>query len=453
MFRLRRTGFYVLITGLAGFTLFFPQLISNDVNLEQSTSTPLQTKILFGTLATFGLLIPSVVMRLLSGRALSAINRHYIAIHRLFKFQRFEMVSEESVRDKLCALVRSARYIVGWLLWGLFLSRILTLFPEAQPLGRDLQLMIVAPLETIGQALADYLPNLVQIGVILLVTRYVLKVIHLFFHAIGAGIIVLPDFYPEWAEPTYKIARMLVFIFVPFLIMPLLPGANSKLFEKITFFVGLLVSFGSTSAIKNMTAGMVLTYTRSFQIGDRVCIGDITGDVAEKSLFVTRIKSVKNEQIALPNATVLDSSIVNYSSLADSKGLILHTSVTIGYDIDWRQVQNLLITAALATPHIQADPRPFVLQTSLDDYYVAYQINAYTDQPHLTANLLSMLHQNILDTFHTAGVEIMSPSYSALRNGNDIAIPPQASHLSLENPFSSHPQHAPVPAGNGASKP
>jgi small-conductance mechanosensitive channel len=425
MFRLRRTGFYLLITALAGSALFFPQLIPDSYRPDQVATASVQIKVLFGAFAFLGLLIPSLVTRLLAARLLSLINRHYVTIHRLLKFQRFEMVSEEGVRDRLCALAQSGRHMVELLLWGVFLSRILTLFPEARPLGHDLQLMIVAPLATIGLAIVDYLPNLAQIAVVLLVTRYALKVIHLFFHAIGAGIIVLPDFYPEWAEPTYKITRMLVFIFIPFMIMPLLPGADSRFFEEITFFIGLLVSFGSTSAIKNMTAGIVLTYTRSFQIGDRVCIGNVTGDVTEKSLFVTRIDSIKNEQIALPNATVLESNIVNYSSLADSKGLILHTSVTIGYDVDWRHVQSLLIDAALATPDIQHDPRPFVLQTSLDNYYVAYEINAYTDQPHHIVTLLSRLNQNILDTFHAAGVEIMSPSYSALRNGNDVAIPLQ----------------------------
>ena len=217
MFRLRQTGFYLLISGLAGFTLFFPQLIPN-YSPDHITTTSIRAKIVFGSLTFFGLLLPSLVARFLNAQVVSLINQRYVAMHCMLKFQRFEMVSEQSVRDRLCALSSGTRHVMEWVLWGLFLSRMLTLFPEVQPLGRDLQLMIIVPLETIGRAIIDYLPNLVQIAVVLLVTRYALKIIHLFFNAIGAGIIVLPDFYPEWAEPTYKIVRLLMFIFIPFII-------------------------------------------------------------------------------------------------------------------------------------------------------------------------------------------------------------------------------------------
>lgn len=434
MLNLRQPAILLAITAVAALALFHPLLIPDTYDNTYLAEAATRTKMVFSVLAALGLIIPSIAVRAISARSAYLIDRWHISLHQLVKIQHLEVISSDQIRRGLHALIDAAKTVITLLLWSVFITRILNLFPDAQPFAHDIRLMIVTPLQAALQATEDYLPNLVHIVIILLITRYTLKVVHLIFHAIGAGIIVLPDFYPEWAEPTYKIIRLLVFVFITFVIVPMLPGANSRFFDEISFFIGLLVSLGSTSAIKNMTAGMVLTYTRSFQIGDRVCIGDITGDVMEKSLFVTRIKTIKNEQIAMPNGTVLDTNIVNYSSLAQSRGLILHTSITIGYDVDWRQVQNMLIEAARSTPHIQHEPKPFVLQTSLDDYYVSYQINAYTERPELTAGTLSALHQHILDVFHTAGVEIMSPSYSALRNGNDLAIPPQQPHQRLQTP-------------------
>ena len=425
MLNLRRIATYGSVLTLSTVALLYPLLMPHEYATNHVAVAPTRIKTVFVALAVLGLLVPGLLVRSLSNRQEALIEQYYVALHNRLKIQHLEVVPAERVQQTLHMLNRGVQTMVTLVLWGLFTSRILNLFPEAQPAAHELRLMVVSPLVALGQATVDYLPNAIQIVIILTITRYGLKALHMLFHAIDAGIIVLPDFYPEWAEPTYKIVRLLVFVFLPFLIVPLLPGANSRFFDEITFFVGLLVSLGSTSVIKNMTAGIVLTYTRAFQIGDRVRIGEVNGDVVEKSLFVTRLKTIKNEQVAMPNGAVLDSNIVNFSSLAADKGLILHTSVTIGYDVDWRQVHNLLMDAALVTPHILTDPVPFVLQTSLDDYYVTYEINAYTDQPNQIAGTLSVLHQHILDSFHTAGVEIMSPAYSALRNGNDTAIPPE----------------------------
>jgi len=163
---------------------------------------------------------------------------------------------------------------------------------------------------------------------------------------------------------------------------------------------------------------------RAFSIGDRVRIGEVTGDIVEKSLLVTRIRTTKNEIVSIPNSTVIGNHTTNFSSDAPEKGLIIHTTVTIGYDVPWRQVHDLLIHAALATDMVEKEPPPFVLQTSLDDFSVSYQINAYTKVPNKQAHLYSLLHQQIQDKFNEAGVEIMSPHYNALRDGNSVTIPP-----------------------------
>jgi small-conductance mechanosensitive channel len=154
-----------------------------------------------------------------------------------------------------------------------------------------------------------------------------------------------------------------------------------------------------------------------------VKIADTMGDVIEKTLLITRVRTIKNVEITIANAMVLGSHIINFSSSAKEEGLILHTTVTIGYDAPWRTVHHLLIDAALATEAILKQPAPFIFQTALDDFYVHYELNAYTDQPSRMAKIYSDLHTNIQDKFNGAGVEIMSPHYSSVRDGNQIAIP------------------------------
>jgi small-conductance mechanosensitive channel len=207
-------------------------------------------------------------------------------------------------------------------------------------------------------------------------------------------------------------------------IFPYMPGSDSPIFKGVSVFVGVLFTFGSAGALGNIVAGLVLTYMRAFKLGDRVKIGEVTGDIIGRTLLVTRIRTIQNEIISIPNSTVMSNHAINYSTDSAVNGLIIHTTVTIGYDAPWRQIHQLLIDAALATPMIDTEPKPYVLQTSLDDYYVSYRINAFTKEPNRQAIIYSHLHENIQDKFNEAGVEIMSPHYKALRDGNSITIPP-----------------------------
>jgi small-conductance mechanosensitive channel len=200
-------------------------------------------------------------------------------------------------------------------------------------------------------------------------------------------------------------------------IFPYLPGSSSPAFQGVSVFLGILLSLGSSSATSNLVAGLVITYMRPFKVGDRVKIGEVTGDVIEKTMLVTRIKTIKNEDVTVPNSMVLSSSTVNYSARTKTNepGLILHYTVTIGYDVPWKKVYSLLTNAALATVHIEKEPTPFVLQTALDDFSICYQINAYTLQANLQASIYSNLLENIQDVFNEAGIEILSPHYNVIR--------------------------------------
>ena len=298
------------------------------------------------------------------------------------------------------------------------------LFPWTKNFATILLAYFLDPLKAILKALWNYLPKLFTIVVILVVFRFVLKGVKYIKYEIEKEVLRIPGFYPDLANPTYQIIRVLILSFMLVVIFPFLPGSNSPVFQGVSVFLGILFTFGSSGSLSNLIAGLVITYMRSFKVGDRVKIGEITGNIIEKAMLVTRVRTTKNEIISIPNSSILGSHLINYSSDARDRGLIIYTTITIGYDTPWRQVHQLMIDAALATDFVEKEPVPFVLQTSLEDFYVSYQINAYTREPNLQATIYSQLHQNIQDKFNEAGVEIMSPHYKAHRDGNTVTIPP-----------------------------
>lgn len=339
------------------------------------------------------------------------------------KIQAFEALSADRLVGMLIACVRGCRIFLTIVLFYFYIPLLFSLFPWTHGYAGILFGYLVYPFKAVGGAIIDYLPNLLYLAVIAVVTYYAVKLIRLIFNEIDRGNLVLPGFYQDWAMPTFKIVRFLVIVFALVMAFPYLPGSESPAFKGVSIFLGVLFSLGSTSAVANVVAGVILNYTRAFSIGDRVRIGDVEGDIIYKTLLVTHIRTIKNVEITLPNSTVLSGAILNFSTAAKDSVLILHTSVTIGYDAPWRRVHELLIDAASATQHILKNPPPFVLQTALNDFYVSYQINAYTDHPHEMAQIYSDLHQNIQDKFNEGGVEIMSPHYTQLRDGNTTTIP------------------------------
>ena len=282
---------------------------------------------------------------------------------------------------------------------------------------------IIKPLKDFLNTLWFFIPNLLTIIVIVFITTLIIRFFRFMRTEIEKGAIKISGFYPEWALPVFNIIRFLIWAFSIILIYPHLPGSDSKVFQGMSVFIGLLVSLTSASILGNLVAGFALTFTRAFQIGDRIRVGENVGDVIEKTMAVTKIRTIKNEIITIPNSKIQSSEVVNYSTLAGESGLIIHTTVTIGYDAPWRQVHQLLIDAAKATDQLMLSPEPFVLQNGLDDFYVSYQINAYTRNASKMAVILSDLHKNIQESFNNSGVEIMSPHYRALRDGNRIAMP------------------------------
>ncbi|OXB10919.1 transmembrane ion channel [Flavobacterium plurextorum] len=342
-----------------------------------------------------------------------------------FNYNNIKILSPQKQQALVMQLYSFVKGIVLVLIVYLSLPLLFSIFPATEAYTTTLLRWILTPAKLAVMGFIDFLPSLVTIIVIVVIFRYAIKVIKFFFEEIKKENIKIDGFYNDWAMPTFNIVRFLLLAFMVVIIFPYLPGSESPIFKGVSVFVGVLFSLGSSNAIANMVAGLVITYMRPFKIGDFIKIGDVSGEVIEKTALVTRIRTPKFEDITIPNSTVLSSTSTNYSSNTKqvNNGLLIHTTVTIGYDVPWKDIHKALIDAALKTQMIEQTPPPFVLQTSLDDFYVSYQINVYTKEPTKQPLIYSSLHQNIQDSFNEAGIEIMSPHYSALRDGNTTTIP------------------------------
>ncbi|GCL58497.1 mechanosensitive ion channel family protein [Microcystis aeruginosa] len=340
-------------------------------------------------------------------------------------FQNFEIISSQTIGIFSLRVLQFIRTLIILTILYFYLTFVLRLFPWTRKFGDGFLQYFFSALEVISQEIAKYLPNIFIILLIVFITHYLLRAIKPFFTALERENLVIHGFYPDWAKPTYNLLSLLIIALAIVIAFPYLPGFNSPAFQGVSVFLGVLFSLGSTSAIANVVGGIILIYTRSFQLGDKISIGDVIGDVIEKGLLVTRIRTPANRIITIPNSSLLNTNVINFSvSQREFKQpLILQTTVTLGYDLPWRKVHATLKEAALATKFIVSEPAPFVLQTSLDDFYVSYQLNAHTDHPSKMVYIYSELHQNIQDKCNEVGIEIMSPHYKALRDGNHSTIP------------------------------
>jgi small-conductance mechanosensitive channel len=292
-----------------------------------------------------------------------------------------------------------------------YLGVVLACWPWTRGMSRGLFGLVLGPLQVLGGATVAHIPHLVFLAVLFLVVRFTLRVIRLFFEAVGRGTVTLSGFEAEWSEPTYKIVRIAVVAFALVIAYPYIPGSESAAFKGVSLFVGILFSLGSSTAISNIVAGYMMTYRRAFRVGDRIKIGDTVGDVVQTRLQVTHLRTTKNEEVVIPNAQILSGEVLNYSTLSRTHGLLLHTEVGIRYETPWRQVEAMLLEAAGRTAGLGTEPRPFVLMRRLGEFAVTYELNAPCVDVKAMNQLYTALHRNILDVFNEYGVQIMTPAY------------------------------------------
>jgi small-conductance mechanosensitive channel len=367
-----------------------------------------------------------VILVMLVNRGMRRLNRAILASDRIrsVKIGEFEFFTADRIKAVITSAVKMVRLLIILVLIYSYFHLGLSFFPSTQRYALKLYESLFGAVASVGEAIWDQTPSLVFLAVLFFITRYVLKTLRFFFEQVNAGKVAVSGLDAEVAPITYKLLRLLIIAFVMVVAYPYIPGSQSAAFKGISIFLGVLFSLGSSSAIANLIAGVSLTYQRSFHVGDLIKVGEAMGVVLERRLYFTRIKTFKNHVVTIPNSAILTSHVTNLSQGARiGDGLILYTSVTIGYDAPWETVHALLIEAANRTAHILKSPLPFVLQTALNDFYVAYELNAYTDAPEIMPWIYGELHKNIQNTFNENGVEIMSPHYTQIRDGNHTTIP------------------------------
>ncbi len=326
--------------------------------------------------------------------------------------------------------LRLATLLMVIFIYGTF---VLSRFPQTARLAASIKQDFLTLLTDIWHKFLDSIPQLLMLALGIFICYMVIELTNSIFKALERGSLSIPGFYPEWASITSRLVNLLIIGFTLALLFPLLPGYQSNAFKGVSLFFGALVSFGATGTVSNMLAGIELTYSRSFKRGDIVKIGDFKGKVVDQRLLITRMRTIENEIITISNKQLLSNQIINYSSSAREYNapLMLHTTITLGYDIPLQDIHQALMAAAYATAHILHEPAPCVWQTSLDDFYVSYQLNAYTAQPILMYTIYSELIANILQKCDEAGIEILSPHYAALRDGNESTLSPE--HLTPDS--------------------
>lgn len=316
------------------------------------------------------------------------------------------------------AVGRLARFAVNVAMWVFYLicfyyylSFVLLSFAESRPIAELLLRYVSQPLIDIIWGFVGYTPDLITLLIIAIITRYLIRGLRIFMDNLEAGSFDFQGFEPHWIAPTYNIVRVIIILIAVVFAYPHIPGSDSRAFQGLTILAGIMVSLGSNTVVSNIMAGLFVIYRRSTNIGDRVKVGDIVGDVVEIKLMETLLRSVKNEMISIPNAQLLNSEVVNYSRTIDGRGLVVHTTVGIGYEEPQEKIEAMLIEAARRTDRLKETPAPFVLWTALGDYAINYEINAFTTRGVRLPLILSDLHRNIVDVFNENNVQIMTPSY------------------------------------------
>ncbi|MBV8885526.1 MAG: mechanosensitive ion channel family protein, partial [Chroococcidiopsidaceae cyanobacterium CP_BM_RX_35] len=391
---------------------------------ESRSAKQIVQGILLAILSTIALLLFLVLLQRLISRWLLR-SRAARREHRLsLRIQNFQLLGSEATSYLLEGFLQFLRLVLTVASFYLYIPFLLKQFPATRAIGKFIFGDTAHRANQLINGFVQYLPNLAIIAIVICLTYFFIQFSKLVISELGQDN-AYPWFYPEWIQPTKRLAAMLLIVVACIIAAPYLPGFGSPAFEGISLFLGALLTLGSSSAVANTISGIVLIYTRAFRIGDMIRIGDVLGEVVDKSLFVTRLLTPWQEVITIPNQSVLNGNVVNYSAITHeaNRYLILHTTITIGYDLSWRKAHEVLINAAKVTAGIVTEPHPYVLQTALNNYNVSYELNAYTNHPEQMLRIYSELHQNIQDHCNQAGIELLSPAFSALRDGNHSTIP------------------------------
>ncbi|MBV8621727.1 MAG: mechanosensitive ion channel [Curvibacter sp.] len=310
---------------------------------------------------------------------------------------------------QLLGLFVSAGLSFGWL------TSVLLSFEATESLGRRLGGLLSAALATVGNGLVDTVPGLIVVAVIVVLAQAAVQASNTMFQAVARRQLKLSFIHPETASATRRLVALGIWALAVVAAYPYLPGAQSEVFKGVSVLLGAMLTLGSSGVVTQLMSGLVLVYSRALRVGDHVVSGHgadaVEGVVQQVGVLATKLVNVRNEEITIPNAVLVNNAIKNYSRLSERSGTLFSAHLSIGYDAPWRQVHALLLQAAEKTPRLRREPRPYVLQRALSDFYVEYELLVHLDRPLERTQVLSNLHENIQDAFNEAGVQIMSPHF------------------------------------------
>ena len=293
----------------------------------------------------------------------------------------------------------------------IFCTFVLRRFPYTRPWGETMRASLIGTAEDLAPGAVHAVPGLFTALVIFAITRAIVRLVGMWFNAVQSGRLRSRWIYPETAQATRRLSTTLIWLVAIVAAYPYLPGSDTEAFKGVGVFIGLMVTLGSSGFVNQIMGGLMVTYSRALRVGDFVKIGDVEGTVVHLGVLSTKIRSLRNEEVTIPNAVVVSQTTTDYSRLIGGEGVMTETSVTIGYDTPWRQVQALLLQAADRTAGLKHEPRPMVLQTGLQDFYVKYTLMVHLESQMARLQVLDALHANIQDLFNEHGVQIMSPNY------------------------------------------
>lgn len=306
-----------------------------------------------------------------------------------------------------------ASWVVALLVLDVWASTVLRQFAPTRAWGERAGDWLITQLLDLGRAALGAVPGLLTAGLIFLLARGVLRIVHGLLERVERGELSFAGLDADTVGPTQRLAGLVVWLFALAMAYPYLPGASTEAFKGVTVLAGLMVSLGASGLVGQVMAGLSLTYSRALRVGEYVRIGEVEGTVTALGVFSTRLHTGMGEEVSLPNAVVFSQPLRNFSRLVADGQFVLHTAVTIGYATPWRQVHAMLLEAARRTPGVLQEPAPYVVQTALGDFYVEYRLCAQGSRvaPRRRVQAISELHAHIQDVFNENGVQIMSPHY------------------------------------------
>ncbi len=192
------------------------------------------------------------------------------------------------------------------------------------------------------------------------------------------------------------------------------PGDRGHLLTIFGIVASIGIALASTPFLSNAMAGIMLTMGASFRPGDYLAIGEHFGRVTKRRLFYLQIQTPDRDLQTLPNLYVVS----NPHKVIKEDGTFISCSVSLGYDVSHQEVEQAMLTAALAAQLEE----PFMEVVKLGDFSVTYRVAGLLTDVRYLISEKSNLRRLVIDSLHSANIEIVSPTFMNQRQISEAKI-------------------------------